>query len=244
MVHQLWLRRRSLPWLFLCIFPLPAQRRPPLLSLCGFSCSFWHSLFKDTILTPAQRSCAFFVIKTDSDVQFNQFYTRMHAAGWCIYRLVSPLAYFNFILRILTFFPQCMIFKIKYSSFLDFIIEVPHKRKTFFRLYSQNFDFSPLELLLKKLFLLRFVFLPQPSHSLVLLSCMILMHFSVILASGAAIHIPDNISVNGRILKLSFVCVQCVVLMAVRQCAQSIFHGERVNNRFYLNSTTRVSFHS
>lgn len=58
------------------------------------------------------------------------------------------------------------------------------------------------------------------------------MHFSVILASGAAIHIPDNISVNGRILKISFVCVQCVVLMAARQCAQSIFHGERVNNRF------------
>lgn len=60
------------------------------------------------------------------------------------------------------------------------------------------------------------------------------MHFSVILASGAAIHIPDNISVNGRAFKKkkSFVCVQCVVSMAVKQCAQSIFHGERVNNRF------------
>lgn len=68
------------------------------------TCSFWHSLFKVTILTPAHCSYAFLCfIKTDSEVQFNQFYTRMHAVGWLIYRLVSPLAYFNFILRILTF---------------------------------------------------------------------------------------------------------------------------------------------
>lgn len=110
-------------------FPLPAlstgtkattSTEPVWFFLQGTS-SFWHSLFKDTILTPAQHSCAFFVIKTDSDVQFNQFYTRIHwliylSSGLttCLFQLYSP----NFDL----FLSKSMIFKIKYSSFLNFIL--------------------------------------------------------------------------------------------------------------------------
>lgn len=110
MVHQLWLWRRSLLRPFLCIFPLPAlstgtkaaTSTDAVWFLLRSTCNFWHSLFKVTILTPAQCLCAFFDIKADSEVHFNQLYTRMHAADWFIHRLVSPLAYFNFIL--LTFF--------------------------------------------------------------------------------------------------------------------------------------------
>lgn len=136
-----------------------AQRRPPLLSLCGFSCrahavvgtissksQYWH-LHTVHMLSLLLKQILKFSSTKDACCRLIYLSSGLTT---CLFQLYS---------QIFGLFPEVHDFQNKiflicqfYSQIFDFITEVPYKRKTLFGLYSQNFDFSPLKLLSKNPF--------------------------------------------------------------------------------------------